>query len=105
MSYELILLNNNRELFKETTEFESLKSINFKLFNNYIDYVKDLYKKDKYVELEVGSEKIHNQIIDYVSVSINDGDYVYFYYFIDNSVKLKAVIKEIENLINRKYTF
>lgn len=105
MSYELILFNNNRELFKETTEFESLKSINFKSFNNYIDYVKDLYKKDKYVEIEIDSEKIHNQIIDYVSVSIDDGDYVYCYYFIDNSVKLKAVIKEIENLINRKYTF
>ena len=105
MSYELILLFNNRELFKETTEFESLKSISFKSFNSYIDYVKDLYKNDKYVEIEVDSEKIHNQIIDYVSASLNDGDYVYFYYFIDNSLKLKAVIKEIENLINRKYTF
>lgn len=30
MAYELILLFNNRELFKETVEFESLKSINYK---------------------------------------------------------------------------
>ena len=105
MSYELLLISNNSNLFKETTEFESLKAISFKSFNNYIDYIKDLYKKDKYVEIEVGSETIHNQIIDYVSVSLNDGDYVYFYYFIDNNLKLKSIIKEINILINKRYTF
>ena len=76
-----------------------------------------LFKNQEIAILEIGfgtglnafitllESKKMNQIIDYVSASLNDGDYVYFYYFIDNSVKLKTVIKEIENLINRKYTF
>ena len=105
MAYELILLFNNRELFKETVEFESLKSINYKNFNFYTSYVKNLHKDDRDIEIEIDSEMIHDQIFDYVSVSFNEGDYIYVYYFIDNSEKLKLAIKKINDLVNRKYTF